>query len=118
MTKNDFNAYVMDMMDLYDMNKKLINIYYNGVGGEPELSGVDIREAIEFVRTWDIIENELTTSDRNLYLAFMASGRHYQPLLEYLGKDVKKDGALRVMIFNIKNKIKKKYNERYDRDYL
>lgn len=92
-----------------------IDKYQNSVFEIPDIAGVDINQAIVFLRTWKLI-NELPTDKKNLLLVFCACRYDYKKTLEVfngVGKGCKNVATLRVLITAIRKIIRKNYNEQY-----
>ena len=110
--------YIATMDSRYLLNLKEIEIYENSLWDYvPELGDkFDYYSALRFVRTWNIIKNDLSTSDRNLILCFLASDSNYEECLAWFngrGKNIKNTATLRVMICNVRKKIRTIYKEKY-----
>lgn len=100
--------------------KEMCNRYNNTVFELPEFAGFDYYKAVEFLRTWEII-NDLPADKKNLFLIFCACEYNYKNTLAIfndIGKGCKNIATLRVLITNIRKLIKEIYKERYGRDYL
>ena len=89
--------------------------YNSTVFDLPEFAGFDYYKAVEFIRTWEII-NELPADKKNLFLIFCACEYDYKRTLEIfnnVGKTCKNIATLRVMISNVRKIIRKNYSDKY-----
>ena len=108
--------YIAGMKELYEINQDVIDKYNNSIYDD-EVE--DLEVAIKFCRTWDIIMNDLSVSDRNLFILYQASDRNMKKALEYfnsIGKSYKNTATLTVIMCGIKKKIKEIYFNKYGID--
>lgn len=68
--------------------------------------------AVRFIRTWDIIMNDLTPVQRNLFVAFSAFDRKADDCIKLF--NASNVYSLRQMVYVIQKKIVKVYKEKYD----
>lgn len=110
------NEYIAEMEKLYDMHKDLQNKYVYGATDDlPELEDYDYRLSLKFTRTWEIIKS-LNGVHRNIYLAFIASGKRYDKMIELMDASHQNKAVLRVMVCKAKQMIKEKYKDEYGTD--
>lgn len=110
--------YIKQMEETYDDLKRLIDLYDGTLYPEnnPELVNFNYDKAIKFVRTWELINNDIQPHNRNLIFAIEASGEDYTKCLEYFngkGKGYKNKATLHVLVCNARNELRLKYIEKY-----
>lgn len=110
--------YIAQMETIYKEYKRLINIYENCSDADdvPELSDFNYCAALKFIRTWDIMNNNIPAHNRNLLFAIEASGQNYNKCLEYFngnGKGYKNNATLHVLICKARKQVRKIYDKIY-----
>lgn len=110
--KKMVREYISQMDVAYDEYVYLIDIFYNHPFEAESMEEFDIKKALEFIRTWDIIKNELKETDKNLVLAFEVC-RNYKDMLDGFEGSYKSEGSLRVMVYNARKRIKEIYDRKY-----
>lgn len=113
LAKSEIVKYMAEMDEIYELNNKVIEKYGNDIFSDDI---EDLQVAIKFCRTWNIVKNELSVSDRNLFILYQISNRNIKRTLEYfnaIGKNYKNTATLTVIICNIKKKIKELFKEKY-----
>ena len=115
--------YVASMDNLCDDYKRLIELYDSCIYPEdnPELADFNYDIAVKFIRTWDVIKNDIQPHNKNLIFAIEASGQNYAKCLEYfngVGNGYKNKATLHVLVCNARKEVEKKYMEKYGRDNL
>lgn len=110
--------YIEKMENLYEANKERFS-------EDMDFSELDydddIFAAITFNRTWNIINNDITAAEKNLYIVYLACEQDAYKTLEVFngqGNGLKNIFVIRAMCFKIKEKIKKIYIEKYGRRYI
>ena len=115
--KQILKEYIEKENNLYSWLKDMFNRYENcPYDYSPEFAGFDYNSAIKFIRTWEIINNDLPIDKKNLILIYNACGGDNAKTLEIFngtGKVYKNKATLCVLICNTKKIIKQIYNEKY-----
>ena len=112
--KNKMTEYSNQMKVIYEEYSHAIELYENSpVIYHPELEWFNYSVAVKFIRTWDIINNDLRESQKNLLLSYYACGESYDKMLEAFESDTCSKGTLRVMMCLARKKVKEIYNEKY-----
>lgn len=110
--------YVAMMDRIYKNRLEELKLYENSLWDYvPELGeNFDYYNTLRFVRTWNIVKNELNVSDRNLIFCFLACDSNYDECLSWFngnGRDLKNVASLRVLICNVRKKVRTIYAEKY-----
>lgn len=111
--KTEMTEYLKQMKVIYEEYSHAIELFENSVTYHPELEWFNYSEAVKFIRTWDIINNNLRESQKNLLLAYYACGESYDKMLEAFESDTCTKGSLKVMMCLARKKVKEIYNEKY-----
>lgn len=105
--------YIEDCDKLYAANKERFK-------DDMDLSELDydddLMTAINFNRIWEIINNNITAAERNLYITYLACEQNAHKTLDVFngqGKGLKNIFVIRTMCFKIKEKIKNVYIKKY-----
>lgn len=113
----------------YEAGKKLVAEYIEKMNGiykdtfqrlmndMDEDSEFESIEAVKFIRTWDIIMNDITEYEKNLFCTYSACDSNAYKCLDIFngkGNNIKNIFSIRAMIYTIKKKINKIYNEKYN----
>ena len=110
--------YIAKMDKICKRRIEELKIYENSMWDYvPELGeNFDYYSTLRFVRTWNIVKNELSISDRNLILCFLACDSNYEDCLAWFnghGRDLKNVASLRVLICLVRRKVRTIYAEKY-----
>lgn len=115
--KGEVANYIAAMDKRCEEYREEIRIYENSYSEETNLGeSFNYYEALKFVRTWDIIKNDLDAVSRNLVIAMQASDMNYIKCLEWFngaGQSIKNTATLRVMVCNARKKIRIIYEQKY-----
>lgn len=105
--------YIEDCNNLYADNKQRFK-------DDMDLSEIDyddsLMTAINFNRIWEIINNDITAAERNLYITYLACEQNAHKTLDVFngqGNGLKNIFVIRAMCFKIKEKIKNVYINKY-----
>ena len=113
--KKILETYIEEQKEHCQFLEDTIKKYQNTLFELPDVAGVDIKEALIYLRTWKII-NELPTEKKNLFLIFCACEYDYKKTLEVfngVGKGCKNVATLRVLMTHIRKLLRQKYDEQY-----
>ena len=113
--KKTLDKYMTEQENYCNFLKETLNKYFNTPFDLPDFSGFDMREAVVYLRTWELIK-ELPPDKKNLLLVFCACDYDYKKTLEIfndVGKGYKNIASLRVIITYIRKILKQKYESRY-----
>ena len=112
--KQVLEAYIADMEEAYKWNQGMQVRWLDGLfDADESMDDFDFHGSVVFTRVWDIIMHDLGDSERNLYLMFCAVFGRYNPLMEMMGEKGSSIATLRVMVCNVKKKIREIYDKRY-----
>lgn len=111
--KEMVTEYIDKMDSLYEDKLKQIEDYKTNVIDEFD-EYFDYYKALKFVRTWDIIKNNLNPAEKNLVIASECA-KDYEECLSFFngGKAPKNIATLRVLICNARKKIREIYNQKW-----
>ena len=112
--KAEVQEYIETTNNIYLDKKEEIELFKND---NPELFEMneyfDYNKAVQFIRLWDIINNDITPAERNLLIAVEISKNYSECIKSFEGTAPKNVATLKVLVYNARNKIRKIYTEKY-----
>lgn len=115
--KEKVNDYIRKMDAQCEACKQELNNYYNAFNDGENYGCFDEENTLKFIRTWDIIKNEIPIPQRNLLIAYQIAGNRLEPCLQYFngeGEGIKNKSSLAVLISNARKAVRYRYYEKYD----
>ena len=112
--KKILEKYIKDEEEHCRFLRETLDKYFNTPFDLPDFSCIDMREAVVYLRTWELIK-ELPTDKRNILLTYCACDYDYKKTIEVFNgeKGYKNVATLRVIIAYIRKILREKYDERY-----
>ena len=81
--KEKVNNYIKEMDAQYEACKQELDNYYNAFNDGENYEWFNEVNTLKFIRTWEIIRNEITIPQRNLLIAYEIAGNRLEPCLQY-----------------------------------
>lgn len=112
--KAEVQEYIETMNNIYLDKKEEIELFKNDNTELFEINAYfDYNKAVQFIRLWDIINNDITPAERNLLVAVECSQSYSECIKSFDGTAPKNVATLKVLVYNARNKIRKIYTEKY-----
>ena len=112
--KGKVAEYIAYMDCVYEDKMKQIEEYNSEITNEFKDEYFDYNKSLKFVRTWDIIKNDINPAERNLVIASEVA-KDYDECLTYFNgiKAPKNVASLKVLVCNARRKIREIYNQKW-----
>lgn len=112
--KAEVQEYIETMNNIYLDKKEEIRLFKDDNHEVFEMDAYfDYNKSVQFIRLWDIINNEITPAERNLLIAVECSKNYSECIKSFEGTAPKNVATLKVLVYNARKKIRKIYTEKY-----